>query len=119
MLSLSLPLDVYLCVPSADMRRSFDGLIRMAEEHLGRDPLRGGLYVFLNKRRDRVKLLYFDTDGPAIWYKRLEEGTYQLPAVDAATQQVRLSPTDLALLLGGIDLASVRRRRRYRGVAEP
>ena len=51
--------------------------------------------------------------------KRLEEGTYQLPAVDAATQQVRLSPTDLALLLGGIDLASVRRRRRYRGVAEP
>ncbi len=77
MLSLSLPLDVYLCVPSADMRRSFDGLIRMAEEHLGRDPLRGGLYVFLNKRRDRVKLLYFDTDGPAIWYKKHEEDYLQ------------------------------------------
>ena len=77
MLSFSLPLDVYLCVPAADMRRSFDGLIRMAEEHLGRDPLRGGLYVFLNKRRDRVKLLYFDADGLAIWYKKHEEDYLQ------------------------------------------
>jgi len=116
MLSLSLPLDIYLCVPAADMRRSFDGLIRMAEAHLGRDPLRGGLYVFINKRRDRVKLLYFDTDGPAIWYKRLEQGTYELPRVDEATEGVTLSSTELALLLGGIDLSSVRRRKRYRRV---
>jgi len=116
MLSLSFPLDVYLCVPAADMRRSFDGLIRMAEEHLGQDPICGGLFVFINKRRDRVKLLYFDTDGPAIWYKRLEQGTFQLPTVDDDTQGVTLSTTELAMLLGGIDLRSVRRRKRYRHI---
>ena len=78
MLSLAPEVDIYFCVVPADMRRSFDGLIRMAEEHLARDPLRGGLYVFINKRRDRVKLLYFDGDGPAIWYKRLEVGSFQV-----------------------------------------
>jgi len=113
-LSLTLPVEIYLCVAPADMRRSFDGLLRMAEEHLRRDPLRGGLYVFINRRRDRAKLLYFDGDGLAIWYKRLEVGTFQLPVVDENTQGVVLSATDLTLLLRGIDLGSVRRRRRYR-----
>jgi len=117
MLSLSLPVEIYLCVPPADMRRSFDGLLRMAEEHLRRDPLRGGLYVFINRRRDRVKLLYFDTDGPAIWYKRLEAGTFQLPAVAPDATSATLGATDLTLLLGGIDLGSVRRRKRYRHIA--
>jgi transposase len=113
-LSLALPVEIYLCIPATDMRRSFDGLIRMAEEHLQRDPLRGGLYVFINRRRDRVKLLYFDNDGPAIWYKRLEEGTFALPAVDEETSGVTLSAAELTLLLGGIDLQNVRRRKRYR-----
>lgn len=117
MLSLSLPVEIFLCVPPTDMRRSFDGLLRMAEEHLRRDPLRGGLYVFINKRRDRVKLLYFDTDGPAIWYKRLEAGTFQLPAVEPDASGVALESTELTLLLGGIDLRSVRRRKRYRHIA--
>ena len=117
MLNLSLPVDVYLCIIPADMRRSFDGLLRMAEEHIEQDPLCGGLFVFINKRRDRVKLLYFDTDGPAIWYKRLEQGTFQLPAVDDGTQGVTLSATELAMLLGGIDLRGVRRRKRYRHIA--
>jgi transposase len=117
MLSLSLPVEIYLCVPPTDMRRSFDGLIRMAEEHLGQDPLGGGLYVFINRRRDRVKLLYFDTDGPAIWYKRLEAGTFQLPAVEPDASGVTLESTELTLLLGGIDLESVRRRKRYRHIA--
>ena len=117
MLSLALPVEIYLCVPPADMRRSFDGLIRMAEEHLGQDPLCGGLYVFINKRRDRVKLLYFDTDGLAIWYKRLEEGCFQVPAVRHDARHVCLSATELALLLGGVDLRSVRHRKRYRRIA--
>ena len=116
MLSLALPVEIYLCVPPADMRRSFDGLLRMAEEHLGQDPLCGGLYVFINKRRDRVKLLYFDTDGLAIWYKRLEEGCFQLPTVGHDARHVCLSATELTLLLGGVDLRSVRHRKRYRRV---
>ena len=114
MLNLSLPVEIYLCVSPTDMRRGFDGLMRMAEEHLMRNVLEGGLYVFINRRRDRVKLLYWDNDGLAIWYKRLEQGTLEVPRVDDETTGVTLSGTDLALLLGGVDLASVRRRRRYR-----
>ena len=114
MLNLSLPVDTYLCVVPTDMRRSFDGLVRMASEHIACDPLRGGLYVFINKRRDRAKLLYWDGDGLAIWYKRLEEGTFQLPLVDEDVTGVTLSGSDLTLLLQGLDLKIARRRKRYR-----
>jgi transposase len=113
MLSLSPEVSIYLCVPSTDMRRGFDGLLAMAREHLTRDPLAGGLYVFLNRRRDRVKLLWWDGDGLVVWYKRLESGTFERPRVDEKTREVILPATDLALLLGGIELASVRRRKRY------
>jgi transposase len=113
-LNLSLPVDTYLCVVPADMRRSFDGLVRMATDHIARDPLRGGLYVFINRRRDRAKLLYWDGDGLAIWYKRLEEGTFSLPMVEDDVTGVTLSGTDLTLLLQGLDLKIARRRKRYR-----
>ena len=114
MLSLALPVDIYLCVEPTDMRKSFDGLWAVAVEYLGRDPLAGGLFVFINKRRDRMKLLYWDADGIAVWAKRLERGTFQRPAVDAGARSVTLSATELTLLLRGIDLRSVRQRKRYR-----
>jgi transposase len=114
MLSLALPVEIYFCTQATDMRRGFDGLLRMAEEHLSRDVLRGGLYMFVNRRRDRVKLLYWDNDGLAIWHKRLEAGRFQLPAVEAKSSCVILTGTQLALILGGIDLASARQRKRYR-----
>ena len=71
-MSLALPVDIYLCVEPTDMRKSFDGLWALAVEHLGRDPFRGGLFVFINKRRDRMKLLYWDADGIAVWAKKQE-----------------------------------------------
>ena len=114
MLSLALPVDIYLCVEPTDMRKSFDGLWALAAEHLGRDPLAGGLFVFINKRRDRMKLLYWDADGIALWAKRLEAGTFQRPSVDVQARSVTLSATELTLLLHGIDLKSVRQRKRYR-----
>ena len=79
MLSLPLPVRVYLCLQPTDMRRSFDGLCRMVREHVGADPLSGDLFVFRSKRGDRVKLLYWLGDGLAIWYRRLEEGTFVFP----------------------------------------
>ena len=114
MLSLALPVDIYLCAAPTDMRKAFDGLFALVVEHLGRDPLAGGLFVFLNRRRDRMKLLYWDGDGIAIWAKRLEAGTFQMPKVDAQSRSVALSATELTLLLRGIDLHSVKQRKRYR-----
>jgi len=101
------------------MRKSFDGLTGLVQECFGQDPLTGHLFLFLNRRRDRVKILFWERDGLVIWYKRLEAGTFQQldPAAraDRALGQagLELTATDLALLLTGIDLASARRRKRY------
>lgn len=113
MLSLPPTVKIFLCLLPTDMRRGFDGLMRMAEEHLERNVLEGGLFVFINRRRDRVKLIYWDSDGLAIWYKRIEQGTFEVPAVPQETSSVTLSATELAMLLGGVQLAGTKRRRRY------
>jgi transposase len=112
-INLSLTVKVYLCILRTDMRRGFDGLMRMAEEHLQKNVLQGGLFVFVNRHRDRVKLLYWNQDGLAIWYKRLERGTFALPQVDDKTVSVIPSTTELAMLLGGVDLKRVRKTNRY------
>jgi transposase len=108
---------MYFCIGPTDMRKGFDGLMRLAEQQAARDVLQGGLFIFVNRRRDRVKLLWWDEDGLAIWYKRLEAGTFELPAVHEDVQHVSLTATELSLLLGGIELASVRRRKRFRQTA--
>jgi transposase len=113
-LSLPLPVRIFLCTRHADLRKSFDGLAQLVREHLGTDPLSGHLFVFRNKRGDRLKLLYWDRDGYAIWYKRLEIGTFRFPALDKDGGGVEIPAADLALILEGIDLASVRRQKRYR-----
>ena len=114
MLSLPLPVRIFLCTRHADLRKSFDGLAQMVREHLGADPLSGHLFVFRNKRGDRLKLLYWDRDGYVIWYKRLEIGTFRFPAVGGDSDGIEIPAADLALILEGIDLASVKRQRRYR-----
>jgi transposase len=118
MLSLSLPGRVFLCTVPTDMRKSFDSLAGLVQEQLGQDPLSGDLFVFRSKRGDRVKLLYWDQDGLAIWYKRLEEGTFALLGADGQRGRVGqhglvLRPAELAMLLDGVDLASVKRQQRY------
>jgi transposase len=118
-LSLPLPVRILLCTQPADMRRSFDGLAQMVREFLGADPLSGHLFVFRNKRGDRIKLLYWDTDGLAIWYKRLEEGSYRFPAVVGEGRGVEIRAADLTMLLDGVDLGSVKRQARYRRPQAP
>jgi transposase len=114
MLSLPLPVRIYLCTQHADMRKSFDGLAQMVREFLGADPLSGHLFVFRSKRGDRLKLLYWDETGYAIWYKRLEEGSFRFPPPPEHGHTVEMRATDLAMLLDGVDLESVQRRKRYR-----
>ncbi len=118
MLSLALPGRVFLCTLPTDMRKSFDSLAGLVDQHLGQDPLAGDLFVFRSKRGDRLKLLYWDSDGLAIWYKRLEEGTFAFPSADAqrakvGTHGLLIRPAELAMLLDGIELGNVQRRRRY------
>ena len=114
MLSLPLPVRIFLCTHHADMRKSFDGLAQMVRDFLGADPLSGHLFVFRSRRGDRLKLLYWDSDGLAIWYKRLEEGTFRFPPPPAAGHGLEVRAADLAMLLDGVDLETVKRRKRYR-----
>ncbi len=111
MLSFPAAIRVYLCTVPCDMRRSFDGLSMMAEHLIQCNPFSGHLLVFCNRRSDRVKILYWDRDGWAIWYKRLEAGTFQFPF--AETRQKEIAAWELAVLLEGIDLSKGRRRKRY------
>jgi transposase len=119
MLSLPASVKIFVYTGVTDMRRSFDRLAQMVEEHLAQNPESGHLYLFFSRRRDCVKMLLWDGDGFVIWYKRLELGTFAVPdpaapAADGsrpAGLQIRAS--DLSLLLAGADLARVTRRKRF------
>lgn len=104
---------IYLCTASTDMRKGFDSLAALVREGLGYDPLSGHLFLFVGRHKDRLKLLYWDKDGFALWYKRLEEGTFRLPAAKKVGASVELKASELAMLLAGIDLTSIKRRKRF------
>jgi transposase len=112
MILLPSPVRVFLCTRSTDLRKSFDGLSGLVQECFSQDLLTGHLFLFLNRRRDRIKILYFDRDGLAIWYKRLETGSFQMPQV-ADGDGIEIQPAQLAMLLSGIDLRSARQRKRF------
>ena len=115
MLSIPSSVKIFLCTQPTDLRRGFDGLAALVQETLGEDPLSGHLFIFLNRRCNRLKLLYWDEDGYALWYKRLERGAFELPrSGDRDVARVKITASQLSLILGGIELSSVRRRRRYR-----
>lgn len=104
---------IYYCTVPTDMRKGFDSLAAMVRDHLGHDPLSGHLFLFVGRSRDRLKILYWDADGFALWYKRLEEGTFRLPVLKAGQANVELKASELAMLLEGIDLGSVKRLPRF------
>ena len=104
---------IYLYAKPVDMRKSFDGLHAIVQSEFLRDIRGGDVFLFLNRRLDRIKLIHWDRDGLAIWMKRLERGTFQRPPGTPHGVQVEMDATDLSLLLSGIELTSVKRRRRY------
>jgi len=104
---------IWLATQPADMRCGFDRLAELARSVTGQDPLSGHLFLFRSRGGDRLKALYWDKDGMALWYKRLEEGTFKLPRVDGDAKSVELRASELAMMLDGIDLRSVKRVKRY------
>lgn len=106
-------LHVYLYRQPTDMRKSFEGLSGIVSSALDANLLSGDVFVFLNKRRDRIKLMLWDRDGFWIFYKRLEKGTFQLPAIDSSMDAVELSYDMLWLMIAGIDSNFIKRRPRY------
>ena len=117
MLSVSGQVQVFLALQPTDMRKSFDTLASLVQDVLQQNPLSGHLFVFRSKRGDRMKILYWNTHGYALWSTRLECGTFRFPAadVDETATCLTISATDLAMLLDGVELTSVTRRPRYHG----
>jgi transposase len=102
---------VFVAVPPADLRKGYDGLARLAHDVIAQDPLSGHLFVFANRKRNRIKILYWDRDGYAVWMKRLERGNFRWPT--PASDHVEWTALELAAVLGGIDLKVTRKRPRY------
>lgn len=113
MIPLPTHADIFLYAHPADMRKSFCGLAGIVRAELGREPNDGSLFLFINRNRDRLKALYWDRDGLALWYKRLESGTFERIDQDG-TASVRLDAAQLAMLLGGISIAHAKRRKRFK-----
>jgi transposase len=111
MLSIPPTTSIFLYTEPTDMRKSFDGLSGIVRSELEADPTDGSLFLFINRRRDRLKILHFDGTGYWLYYKLLEAGTFEVIASEGQCLQV--DSTQLAMLLGGVSLVSVKRRKRY------
>ncbi len=109
-------LRIFVCTAPIKMNFSFDSLMGLAQAVFDQDPLAGHLFLFFNRKRDRMKILFWDVDGFCIWYKRLELGVFQMPAATEGAQGVELDGRQLHHLLSGLDLRNGRRRKRYRRV---
>ena len=105
---------IFLCTVPTNMSYSFDSLMGRAEEVFHQDPLSGHLFLFLNRTRDRLKILFWDRDGFAIFYKRLEVGTFQTPTGSSDESGIELDYSQLTKILEGVDFRNGRRRKRYR-----
>ena len=115
MIALPPQIRVFLYRLPTDMRKSFNGLVALTESALKQDPLSGSLFVFVNRRRDRIKILYWGQTGFCIWYQQLQKGTYQLPTKDSLEEleTIEVTRPQLSLILDGIDLSSARQRMRF------
>ena len=113
MLSLGAQQRYFLYVGAADMRKCFDGLSGLVSSFMPGDPLSGDVFLFVNRRRDRMKLLVWDRTGFVLWYKRLESGTFELPQVKEGAHSVPIDWQKLVLILEGVSLKSVAYRKRF------
>lgn len=118
MLHLSASCQYYLYREHTDMRKGFDSLSGIVQNQLGKNPLSGEVFLFFNRRNTQVKLLLWEGDGFALYHKRLEKGTYEIPAYSKTENSISISAEQLLLILQGISLKHVRKRKRYQQVIE-
>lgn len=114
MISIASSTRIFVATSPTDMRKGFDGLQGLVAGTLGQDPLSGHLFLFVNRRRDKLKVLYWDGDGLAIWYRRLEQGTFQMPSIRDDKTAAEINREDLLMLIRGLDYENVHRRKRYK-----
>lgn len=113
MISVASTSRIFVFTEPTDMRKSFNGLSGIVAQHFDVELLSGHLFLFFNRRRDCVKVLAWDRDGLAIWYKRLEAGTFELSPLQQAGTSLEINHVKLSMLLSGIDIASAKRRKRF------
>ena len=118
MLGVGAATRIYLAPGDTDMRMGFNGLYGLVRDRLLCDPLSGRLFLFSNARKNRLKVLFFDQTGLWVCAKKLDKGKFYWPVADSSAVKIVLSHEELALLLGGIDLAQTRRRQWFRKVSE-
>jgi len=114
MFSLGVHQNYYLYREATDMRKGFNGLSGLVRNALGGDPLSGDVFIFLNRRRDRMKILTWERGGFVLFYKLLEKGTFQLPAAGAGSLSCTVSWHELVLIVEGVELQSIKKRKRFR-----
>lgn len=109
------PRPIYVATSPVDMRKSFDGLAAVVKNGFQRNPLDGTFFVFINRAADRLKILYWDRDGYALWYKRLEAGRFRIPValVDGSKPVALVTAAQLAMILEGIEPVVVKQRKRF------
>lgn len=112
MLSISNAYRYFLYLKSADMRKNFDGLCGIVNNEFTQNPTNGDVFIFINRRRNQIKLLRWRGDGFAIYYKRLEKGTYELPPIDQSSSCIKLKAHELTLIIEGLSLL-VKKHPRY------
>jgi transposase len=113
MFSLSSSLTYYLYRGQADMRKSFDGLSGLVQNELQRDPLSGEVFIFISRRRNTIKLLHWESGGYVLYYKRLEQGTFEIPHFDHHTKSYEICWSELVMMIEGISMQRIKYRKRY------
>ena len=112
MIGLPQGTPIYLCTTPVDFRKGFDGLTGIVTTHLGQSVTSGALFLFVNRKRDRVKALWWETGGLTLWYKRLEQGTVELPKANGDHSHVTIDSVELAMWIAGVSLKSAKTRRK-------
>jgi transposase len=117
MIGLPVSTPIYLCTEPVDFRKGFDGLTGIVTTSLGKSVTDGSLFLFVNRKRDRIKALWWETGGLTLWYRRLEQGTVELPKPQAGATHVSIDSVELAMWIAGVSLESAKIRRKRMKVA--